>query len=90
MKTESSELERSRNLLVELGLEYASEILLELLERAVHENLSLVKFLELVADVPHDDNSIAISISAMTVNKTSPLYVDFKTRVAIIFPTIIQ
>lgn len=49
MNMQTSELEKSRNLLVELGLEHASEILLELLERAVREKLSLVKFLELVA-----------------------------------------
>ncbi|MEW6234125.1 MAG: IS21-like element helper ATPase IstB [Candidatus Omnitrophota bacterium] len=48
MNLQTSELEKSRNLLVELGLEYAAEALLELLERAVRENLSLVKFLELV------------------------------------------
>lgn len=49
MNMQTSELETSRNLLVELGLEHASEILLELLERAVREKLSLVKFLEWVA-----------------------------------------
>ncbi len=49
MNLQTSELEKSRNLLVELGLDHASEMLLELVERAVREKLTLVKFLELVA-----------------------------------------
>lgn len=48
MKTGTSELERSRNLLAELGLERASETLVELVERAVREKLSLLQFVELV------------------------------------------
>jgi len=48
MNVQSSELETSRNLLIELGLEHASEMLLELLEQAVRKKFSLVKFLELV------------------------------------------
>ncbi len=49
MKPRPSDLARSQQLLRDLGWDYASEMLLELVERAVREKLSLIASLELIA-----------------------------------------
>lgn len=48
MKLRSSEVDRSRGLLRELGFEHVPEVIVDLVERAVREELSMLNFLDLV------------------------------------------
>jgi DNA replication protein DnaC len=75
----TTELDNTRTLLGDLGFEFVPQILTELMERAVREQFSLLRFLELVAGTERESREerrvkASLRLSGLPVGKTFDTY----------------